>query len=97
MQQPPAVSLRRPTAVARISAILAKPLTVHSRSRLHSDYCQQDDREDGLSGSVSSKGGETGLFGGSIDGTVTRQDDQPPKLLEIIPKSMLKKGKIRSN
>lgn len=61
------------------------------------DYCEQPDREDGLSGSISSKNGETGLFGGSIDGTVTRQDDKPPKGVNIIPSSMLKVGKIKAN
>ncbi len=54
------------------------------------DYCLQTDRNDGLSGSVSDKGGETGLFGGSIDGTVTYSDDKPPQGINIIPQKMLK-------
>ena len=43
------------------------------------DYCAQTDREDGLSGSISSNKGETGIFGGSIDGTTTAKDDRPPQ------------------
>ena len=62
------------------------------------EYCGQDDRTDGLSDSISSSGGETGIFGGSIDGTVTRQADQPPlKGLNIIPSSMINLGKVKSN
>lgn len=38
-------------------------------------YCEQDDRTDGLSGSVSSDGGEVGLLGRN---TVTKGDDKPP-------------------
>ena len=55
-----------------------------------SEYCDQDDRHDGLSGSIDAKNGETGLFGGSIDGTVTRQDDKPPILLNIINKETMR-------
>jgi len=54
------------------------------------DYCAQPDRTDGLSGSVSAAGGETGIFGGSIDGTVTQGDDRPPQGVNIIPNDMLK-------
>lgn len=39
------------------------------------DYCDQDDRTDGLSGSVSSEGGEVGILG---SGTVTKGKDKPP-------------------
>ena len=60
-------------------------------------YCNQDDRQDGLSGSVDASRGETGLFGGSIDGTVTQGDDKPPTLLKLIPDSMLNVGKVRMN
>ncbi|KAL7448707.1 hypothetical protein ACHAWC_000850 [Mediolabrus comicus] len=41
------------------------------------DYCQQPDRTDGLSGSVSSEGGETGIFGTN---TVVKGEDKPPQL-----------------
>jgi len=61
------------------------------------EYCSQDDREDGLSGSVSARKGETGIFGGSIDGTVTKQSDRPPRGIEIIPNDLIKQKKIRSN
>ena len=55
-----------------------------------SDYCAQPDRTDGLSGSKDASGGETGIFGGSIDGTVTAGDDKPPAGVKIIPDAMLK-------
>lgn len=42
-----------------------------------SDYCEDPEREDGLSGSKSAAKGETGIFGGSIDGTTIK--DLPPK------------------
>lgn len=64
------------------------------------DYCAQDDRTDGLSGSISNTGGETGIFGGSpIEGgaSVVRGEDRPPQLLKIIPDSMIKPMKVRSN
>ena len=63
------------------------------------DYCAQDDRTDGLSGSVSNTGGETGIFGGSpIEGgnSVTREADRPPALPKLIPDSMLKIPKVKS-
>lgn len=40
-------------------------------------YCDQPDRTDGLSGSVSSAGGETGPLGTT---TVTKSDDHPPQI-----------------
>jgi len=40
-----------------------------------SEYCAQEDRTDGLSGSVSSTGGETGILG---LGTVSKGEDKPP-------------------
>jgi len=40
-------------------------------------YCAQEDRTDGLSGSVSSTGGETGILG---QGTVPKGEDKPPSL-----------------
>ena len=40
-----------------------------------SSYCQQEDRTDGLSGSVSSDGGEVGILGRN---TVVKGDDKPP-------------------
>lgn len=53
------------------------------------DYCAQDDREDGLSGSVSSEGGEVGLTSYARAGnTVPAGDDVPPKM-DILPKAML--------
>ena len=63
-------------------------------------YCAQEDRTDGLSGSVSNTGGETGIFGGSpIEGgaSVVRGEDRPPQLLKIIPDGMIKPMKVRSN
>jgi len=41
------------------------------------DYCDQPDRRDGLSGSVSSEGGETGILGLN---TVVRGEDKPPEV-----------------
>jgi hypothetical protein len=40
-------------------------------------YCAQEDREDGLSGSVSSSRGETGILG---FGTVVKGEDKPPSI-----------------
>lgn len=40
-------------------------------------YCEQDDRKDGLSGSVSSEGGETGILGTY---TVVKGEDKPPSV-----------------
>mmetsp|Transcript_7365 Transcript_7365/g.10522 ORF Transcript_7365/g.10522 Transcript_7365/m.10522 type:complete len:157 (+) Transcript_7365:228-698(+) len=40
-------------------------------------YCDQDDRNDGLSGSVSSDGGEMGILGIS---TVVKGEDKPPSI-----------------
>jgi hypothetical protein len=42
-----------------------------------SDYCSQPDRKDGLSGSVSSENGETGILGTT---TVVKGEDKPPQL-----------------
>mmetsp|Transcript_13646 Transcript_13646/g.19430 ORF Transcript_13646/g.19430 Transcript_13646/m.19430 type:complete len:158 (+) Transcript_13646:56-529(+) len=42
-----------------------------------SDYCAQTDRKDGLSGSVSSENGETGILGTT---TVVKGEDKPPQL-----------------
>ena len=48
------------------------------------DYCSQDDRQDGLSGSVSSEKGEVGILGGSFGtGTVVKGQDKPPVLGKI--------------
>jgi hypothetical protein len=52
------------------------------------DYCDQEDRHDGLSGSVDGSGGETGLFGGSIDSGYV--NDRPPKGVSILPDSLSK-------
>ena len=41
------------------------------------DYCDQPDRRDGLSGSVSSEGGETGILG---LGTTVKGEDKPPEV-----------------
>ena len=41
------------------------------------DYCEQEDRTDGLSGSVSSSGGEVGILG---QGTVPKGEDKPPSI-----------------
>lgn len=40
-------------------------------------YCDQPDRTDGLSGSVSSAGGETGILGTT---TVVKGEDKPPSI-----------------
>jgi hypothetical protein len=40
-------------------------------------YCEQEDRTDGLSGSVSSVGGETGILGIN---TVVKGEDKPPQI-----------------
>ena len=45
------------------------------------DSCAQPDREDGLSGSVSSARGEVGILGGSFgQGTVAKGEDKPPEI-----------------
>lgn len=45
------------------------------------DYCAQDDRTDGLSGSVSAQNGEVGILGGSFgQGTVPKGKDKPPSI-----------------
>ncbi|KAL7472022.1 hypothetical protein ACHAXS_012337 [Conticribra weissflogii] len=41
------------------------------------EYCDQPDRTDGLSGSISSTGGETGILGTS---TVVKGEDKPPQV-----------------
>lgn len=41
------------------------------------DYCEQTDRQDGLSGSVGSQRGETGILG---FGTVVKGEDKPPSI-----------------
>jgi hypothetical protein len=40
-------------------------------------YCEQEDRTDGLSGSISSAGGETGILGIN---TVVKGEDKPPQI-----------------
>eukprot|EP00545_Synedropsis_sp_CCMP1620_P015095 CAMPEP_0119014494 /NCGR_PEP_ID=MMETSP1176-20130426/9843_1 /TAXON_ID=265551 /ORGANISM="Synedropsis recta cf, Strain CCMP1620" /LENGTH=142 /DNA_ID=CAMNT_0006967683 /DNA_START=21 /DNA_END=449 /DNA_ORIENTATION=+ len=40
-------------------------------------YCEQEDRADGLSGSVSSANGETGILGTT---TVVKGEDKPPQV-----------------
>jgi len=48
------------------------------------EYCEQPDREDGLSGSVSSAKGETGILGGTFgQGTVPKGEDKPPSLVKL--------------
>jgi len=48
------------------------------------EYCDQPDRQDGLSGSVSADRGEVGILGGSFgQGTVPKGADKPPTLLQI--------------
>ncbi|KAG7353155.1 Tat twin-arginine translocation pathway signal sequence protein [Nitzschia inconspicua] len=45
------------------------------------DYCAQEDRKDGLSGSVSAERGEVGLLGGTFgQGTVPKGEDRPPSI-----------------
>ena len=60
------------------------------------EYCAQTDRQDGLSGSVDASKGETGIFGGSIDGTVRRGDDKPPSLMGIIPKETMQNLQLKA-
>lgn len=59
------------------------------------EYCDQPDRQDGLSGSKDASKGETGMFGGSIDGTVTRGNDRPPTLMGLIPDDMMKSLQLK--
>lgn len=48
------------------------------------EYCEQPDRQDGLSGSVSAEKGEVGILGGSFgQGTVPKGEDKPPALLQL--------------
>lgn len=48
------------------------------------EYCEQPDREDGLSGSISSAKGETGILGGTFgQGTVPKGEDKPPSLIKV--------------
>lgn len=43
------------------------------------EYCDQPDRQDGLSGSVSAAQGEVGILGGTFgQGTVVKGEDKPP-------------------
>ena len=45
------------------------------------EYCNQPDRRDGLSGSVSADGGEVGILGGTFgQGTVVKGQDKPPQI-----------------
>lgn len=45
------------------------------------EYCSQPDRQDGLSGSVSSDKGEVGILGGTFGtGTVVTGEDKPPSI-----------------
>jgi len=45
------------------------------------DYCSQEGRTDGLSGSVSAQNGEVGILGGSFgQGTVLKGEDRPPSI-----------------
>jgi hypothetical protein len=45
------------------------------------DYCDQPDRQDGLSGSVSAAQGEVGILGGTFGtGTVVKGSDKPPAI-----------------
>uniref|UniRef100_A0A7S2YJ77 Uncharacterized protein n=1 Tax=Entomoneis paludosa TaxID=265537 RepID=A0A7S2YJ77_9STRA len=45
------------------------------------DYCAQEDRQDGLSGSISSQSGEVGILGGTFGtGTVVKGEDKPPSI-----------------
>ena len=49
------------------------------------EYCDDPEREDGLSGSKSASKGETGLFGGSVDSILgTTTNDLPPKSINFI-------------
>mmetsp|Transcript_40728 Transcript_40728/g.57261 ORF Transcript_40728/g.57261 Transcript_40728/m.57261 type:complete len:136 (-) Transcript_40728:2884-3291(-) len=42
-------------------------------------YCEQPDRQDGLSGSVGSEAGYSGILGGTFgQGTVPKGEDKPP-------------------
>ena len=59
------------------------------------EYCDSSDRHDGLSGSIDAKNGETGIFGGSIDGTVVR--DRPPILINLIGSDTMKDLMLKGN
>jgi len=49
------------------------------------EYCDDPEREDGLSGSKGSSKGETGIFGGSVDSILgTTTIDLPPKSINFI-------------
>jgi hypothetical protein len=50
------------------------------------DYCEQEDRTDGLSGSVSAETGEVGLLGGTFgQGTVPKGEDRVSSFCEVVP------------
>jgi hypothetical protein len=52
-------------------------------------YCEQDDRTDGLSGSVSSTSGEVGILGGTFgQGTVPKGEDRVSTLF-VAPENRL--------
>lgn len=59
------------------NCLIAAPKSADYCQSSCTDYCSDPDREDGLSGSKSASKGETGIFGGSIDGTTIK--DLPPK------------------
>lgn len=69
-----------------IVATTTNSIKIFSLSFLHHNV----PRQDGLSGSVDATKGETGLFGGSIDGTVVYGEDKPPKAFSPIPDFLLK-------
>jgi hypothetical protein len=46
------------------------------------DYCDQTDRQDGLSGSIGAAQGEVGILGGTFGtGTVVKGADKPPTIV----------------
>lgn len=48
------------------------------------EYCAQEDRADGLSGSVSADNGEVGILGGSFgQGTVPKGEDKVSSVLQV--------------
>ena len=76
--------------VARGDAAASTPLLAQAYCATScTDYCSQDDRKDGLSGSVSSEGGEVGWSSYSRGGnTVEYGADRPPDV-SILPKGLL--------
>jgi len=69
------------------NCLIAAPGSKEYCNESCNEYCADTERQDGLSGSKDATKGETGIFGGSIDPTTTR--DLPPKLpFALIPEDL---------